>query len=94
MARGNQRDLARAKNQKNASKTKGGNGENGYEQAKSRLSNAEIMRQKQAKGPNNQPYPMPVANQSTYQGNSRCRESRIGSKSSTRQNRRKGEEAD
>ncbi|KAM6483845.1 hypothetical protein HDV62DRAFT_356831 [Trichoderma sp. SZMC 28011] len=48
MARGNQRDLARAKNQKNASKNKGGNTENGYEQAKSKLSNAEIMRQKQA----------------------------------------------
>ncbi|KAL6792293.1 hypothetical protein GGI42DRAFT_358126 [Trichoderma sp. SZMC 28013] len=48
MARGNQRDLARAKNQKNAAKAKGGNSENGYEQAKSKLSNAEIMRQKQA----------------------------------------------
>ncbi|EHK18263.1 uncharacterized protein TRIVIDRAFT_77101 [Trichoderma virens Gv29-8] len=49
MARGNQRDLARAKNQKNAAKSKGGNNMDGYQQAKASLSNAEIMRQKQAK---------------------------------------------
>ncbi|KAL7929908.1 hypothetical protein V8C35DRAFT_314113 [Trichoderma chlorosporum] len=49
MTRGNQRDLARAKNQKNAAKAKGGNADSGYEAAKKKLSNAEIMRQKQAK---------------------------------------------
>ncbi|KAF3074094.1 hypothetical protein CFAM422_003616 [Trichoderma lentiforme] len=49
MARGNQRDLAREKNQKNAAKNKGGNKKDGYEQAKSKLSDAEKMRQKQAK---------------------------------------------
>ncbi|KAL7942051.1 hypothetical protein V8C42DRAFT_333459 [Trichoderma barbatum] len=49
MARGNQRDLARAKNQKKDAKSKGGNNMDGYQQAKAVLSNAEIMRQKQAK---------------------------------------------
>ncbi|KAH0527382.1 hypothetical protein TsFJ059_002386 [Trichoderma semiorbis] len=47
MARGNQRDLAREKNQKNAAKNKGGNKKDGYEQAKDKLSDAEKMRQKQ-----------------------------------------------
>ncbi|KAL6861969.1 hypothetical protein J3F83DRAFT_716789 [Trichoderma novae-zelandiae] len=49
MARGNQRDLARAKNMKKDAKAKGGNNLDGYQQAKASLSNAEIMRQKQAK---------------------------------------------
>lgn len=84
MARGNQRDLARAKNLKKDAKAvrrsrfsrasmrahpkkygekmtnpwfslfsqKSGNQLDGYQQAKASLSNAEIMRQKQAKGPN------------------------------------------
>ncbi|KAK0758224.1 hypothetical protein N5P37_009526 [Trichoderma harzianum] len=94
MARGNQRDLAREKNQKNASKMKGGNKKDGYEQAKTNLTNAEIMRQKQAKGPNNQIYPIPLTNQSTYQGNSQCRERASGSKGITREKGRKGEETD
>ncbi|TFB01871.1 hypothetical protein CCMA1212_006308 [Trichoderma ghanense] len=49
MARGNQRDLARAKNLKKDAKAKSGNQLDGYQQAKASLSNAEIMRQKQAK---------------------------------------------
>ncbi|UKZ78288.1 hypothetical protein TrVFT333_006024 [Trichoderma virens FT-333] len=48
MARGNQRELARAKNLKNAAKAKGGNGKSGSELAKQGLSDAEKMRQKQA----------------------------------------------
>ncbi|KAL7955127.1 hypothetical protein V8C34DRAFT_292512 [Trichoderma compactum] len=48
MTRGNQRELARAKNLKNASKAKGGNGKSGSELAKQGLSDAEKMRQKQA----------------------------------------------
>ncbi|KAL7784549.1 hypothetical protein V8C37DRAFT_395799 [Trichoderma ceciliae] len=47
MTRGNQRELARAKNQKKDAKAK--NSLDGYQQAKQSLSNAEIMRQKQAK---------------------------------------------
>ncbi|KAL7908019.1 hypothetical protein GGI35DRAFT_453160 [Trichoderma velutinum] len=63
MTRGNQRELAREKNLKKDAKSKKGSGDNGYDKAKKTLTNAEIMRQKQAKGPNNQTYPIPVENQ-------------------------------
>ncbi|KAH6603946.1 hypothetical protein Trco_007392 [Trichoderma cornu-damae] len=51
MTRGNQRDLARAKNLKKEAKSKSGNSKSGSELAKQGLSDAEKMRQKQAKGP-------------------------------------------
>ncbi|KAL6895155.1 hypothetical protein GGI43DRAFT_386277 [Trichoderma evansii] len=47
MTRGNQRDLARAKNAKKEAAKKGGNAKSGSELAKQGLSDAEKMRQKQ-----------------------------------------------
>ncbi|KAL6832058.1 hypothetical protein V8C40DRAFT_237762 [Trichoderma camerunense] len=70
MTRGNQRELARAKNLKKEAKSKGGNGKSGSELAKQGLSDAEKMRQKQLEGANNQTYSMPTTNQSTDESNS------------------------
>ncbi|PTB37340.1 hypothetical protein M441DRAFT_148913 [Trichoderma asperellum CBS 433.97] len=50
MTRGNQRELARAKNAKKEAAKKGGNAKSGSEMAKQGLSDAEKMRQKQMEG--------------------------------------------
>ncbi|KOS18633.1 hypothetical protein ESCO_001398 [Escovopsis weberi] len=48
MARGNQRDLARAKNQAKEAAKKKGNDMNGYQMQAARENAADIMRRKQA----------------------------------------------
>ncbi|EHK47183.1 hypothetical protein TRIATDRAFT_306899 [Trichoderma atroviride IMI 206040] len=50
MTRGNQRELARAKNAKKEATKKGANAKSGSELAKQGLSDAEKMRQKQMDG--------------------------------------------
>ncbi|KAF2142416.1 uncharacterized protein K452DRAFT_226403 [Aplosporella prunicola CBS 121167] len=50
MARGNQRDKAREKNQKEASKLKSKNSQSGTEFARTKEDQAAIMRAKQAAG--------------------------------------------
>ncbi|PON25340.1 hypothetical protein TGAM01_v205634 [Trichoderma gamsii] len=50
MTRGNQRELARAKNAKKEAAKKGGNAKSGSELAKQGESNAEVMRRKQLEG--------------------------------------------
>ncbi|EWG52559.1 hypothetical protein FVEG_11282 [Fusarium verticillioides 7600] len=57
MSRGNQRDLARAKNQAKLSGMKKGNQDSGVEMQKKKESDAEKMRRKQAACMSNNLYP-------------------------------------